>query len=333
MHWAHSKVDEIFHRIGNGNDSRDAVYLMLKSVLEYCLYDYYPSFSKKITIIINWFSKEEGDYWIRVNGPGLHITSDSLRSAVADMEKIRKYLSFLSEPGESKLTPVVVNALSSFFSISSVRNRMEAILKYEEGEEYYDLIDKKEEDGIVFHIVPDKTVFGEYSLQIEPILPIIYNLLKDNPGHSISIQQGFDGEPFVFNSEALIQADKRITNAVTHKNCDMILSDNYVALLPAAQAISICFPADGYSEEIAEQIMMVTKSIKCEGCDAISAVEIKATDAVICESSVVIGTIEDCFNLKREVIGDDAKHYGSCEYGFCTRYSNVIVSIIQPVIA
>lgn len=330
VQWAHEKAHDIFHHIGDGSDSSDAVYALLKTILEYCIHDYYPRDGKEISITINSFNSNAGDFWISVKGEGLHLTSDTLRCIVADTEKIHKYLFMLSETKDKRIPIEVVNALSSFFSISSIQDRMAAILKYEDAEEYYDLTDKNEEDGIGFRIVPDETVFGKYSLQTEPILAILYNLLKDNPGLTLTLKQGFNGKPLAFHSESLAKADARISDAVSHKIVD-IQSDDYQGLLRCAQAISIVIPTEGSSSDIADRMESVINGLGSESKDILYAVEVENRMTMVPDSSIISQSMNMYYNAKKEIIGTDSEED---KEGFTMYhvYTNVIVGVILSTI-
>lgn len=327
---AHEKVDVIFHHIGDGSDTSDAVYVLLKAMLEYCVYGYYPSINKELSIIINKSGKKGNDCRIRVNGEGLPLTCDTLRHVVADKEKIHQYLFMSPESTEKRITPTVVNTLSRSFYVRSIQNHKEANLYFEESEEHYGLTDNNEEDGIEFDIVPDKTVFGNYSIQLEQLLPILYYLLKDNPDLTISLRLGLNVKPLVFHSESLVKAEARISDAVSLKIVN-IQSDDYQELLQRAQAISIVFPTDGSSSDIADRMKSVINALGSENQDILYAVEVENKLAMAPDSSIISQAMNMNYNVKKEIIGTDAEEEKD---GFTMHhvYTNVIVSVILSTI-
>lgn len=207
VQWAHTSKKSILSICGAEDSPSMAIYTLLKTALDFCITRYWwlPDSDKDISIIVNEYGDRgnlPSDVVIQVNGPGLHLTNETLNRIIADDRYVHSFLMQLSDGtmSECDISLSVVNALCSFFFIGTMRGRLESHLKYEDANEFFNLIDTNEEDGILIKFCPDKDVFGEYRFEVDYIVPMVKKLVKNYRGLKITLQERFDGEPVVFKS-------------------------------------------------------------------------------------------------------------------------------------
>ena len=200
VNWVHSTVHKIFMEIGNGSCSTDAIYEMLKVVLNEAIEKTHArnEVGVKLSIIV------EGDgCYIKSNGISPYLTRDTLHRVIADLHTIDTYLHNLSTPEKrsEKIPLEVVNALSSYFCVSTNKNGLCSILKYQNGIEDFVLTDSFDDYGIEFRFFPDKKILGDFSFNIGQVFSIATQYVKDNHNLLISVQDGSYATPIVFKTD------------------------------------------------------------------------------------------------------------------------------------
>jgi len=162
--------------VGNGEYFDDGIYVMLKEILDNSIDENISGYGKRININIE--SKK-----IKIRDFGRGIPFDSLVDCVSKINTGAKYQEgvFLYSIGLNGVGTKVVNALSSYFEISSYRNKKIAKAVFKKGI----LISFKEEsyqdnNGTEIIFIPDKDIFKDYSLNYKHIEKRIYDFAYIN---------------------------------------------------------------------------------------------------------------------------------------------------------
>lgn len=328
--WAKEKIDDIFHHIGNGEDPSDAIYVMLKAILHYCVCGFCPSIAPKtISINLNLVGFNEGVFVIKAKGENVRLTKQKLQRIAADTEQLHHYLSSESEDVE-RFSPAVVNALSSFFSVSSFHNHICTEIKYDHEDVMFDITDSSEEDGIQFRFEPDKTIFGNYAVSLESISALLFDFIKDQPNLTVSVQCGKANSPLLFHSESLEDAEARLSNAVAYKIVDL-QTDDYLDLLSKSGAVTIEIPPHGSSSVIATRMRTILDAIckRIKNITVAYALEVECRLVMFPDQSIIAATMDEFYTIKRHIEGTDSEEYKGGFTDFLA-YTNVIVAIILP---
>lgn len=157
-------------KLGDGTASDDGIYIMLKEVMDNSIDEHTMGFGKNIDIDIN----DEG---VRVRDYGRGIPLGKLYDAVATMNTSGKYDgdAFVKSVGMNGVGLKAVNALSSSFIVSSVRDGHKKTLHFSEGLQTQPDVEEPtdEPDGTIVTFVPDRKLFHEYSYRDEFVQPML----------------------------------------------------------------------------------------------------------------------------------------------------------------
>ncbi len=169
-------------KLGDGTASDDGIYVLLKEVLDNSLDEFMMGFGKQITVnIIDDLSVETRD-------EGRGIPLEKLEDVASKMNTGAKYDSkaFKKSVGLNGVGIKAVNALSTSFIITSVRDGKMRRIKFERGNLIEDsgIIDAPEEEknGTAVKFTPDAEIFKDYRFREEHILPLIKNYTFLNTG-------------------------------------------------------------------------------------------------------------------------------------------------------
>lgn len=343
VQWAHRSKKSILSICGAEDSPSKAIYVLLKRVLDFCITRYWqPNHTDEIiTIIINEYGDDQpSDVVIQVNGPGLHLTSETLHRIIADERDVCNFLMQLSygSASECDISMSVVNALCSFFFIGTKRERLESYLKYEETNEFFNLIDTNEEDGILIKFCPDKVVFGEYRFEVEYIVPMVKTLVQNYRSLKITLQERFDGTPTVFKSDTsvplmmtLAEANDLLAKSVAHPIYD-IQVDNYSDLISGHRtAVVFKVNPEGNTETIAKRILSALESLEGNYQDAFYAYEVANVTAMVPDSSLISSIMDERYNVVKKIAGTDNQDNNPQEWSMYLTYTNVIVGVVVPV--
>jgi topoisomerase-4 subunit B len=168
-------------KLGDGTNSDDGIYVLLKEVLDNGIDEYMMGFGKQITVdVINELSVKVRDY-------GRGIPLDKLVDVSSKMNTGAKYDSkaFKKSVGLNGVGIKAVNALSSSFIIRSSRSGQSRCVTYCRGEIIEDtgiIAAPDEENGTTVEFTPDNTIFRDYRYREEFILPLLKNYTFLNTG-------------------------------------------------------------------------------------------------------------------------------------------------------
>ena len=169
-------------KLGDGSNFDDGIYVLLKEVLDNAIDDYMMGFGKQIIVNVDEKSVSVCDY-------GRGIPLGKLVDASSKMNTGGKYDSkaFKKSVGLNGVGIKAVNALSTSFVISSVRDGQKKIVRFSCGEiiEESPVIDTDEPNGTMVEFTPDDSIFRDYAYNEEFIVPLLKNYTFLNTGLAI----------------------------------------------------------------------------------------------------------------------------------------------------
>ncbi len=176
-------------KLGDGSHSDDGIYVLLKEAMDNSIDEYMMGFGKTIEVTV-----ADGKVLVRDHGRGVPL--GKVVDISSKMNTGGKYDSkaFKKSVGLNGVGIKAVNALSSFFRISSFREGEVKTVEFERGYIIKDSpITKTEEDnGTLIEFIPDDTIFKGYFYQKEYIEPLLKNYVFLNSGLIII----FNGKKF-----------------------------------------------------------------------------------------------------------------------------------------
>ncbi|HPX76513.1 MAG TPA: DNA topoisomerase IV subunit B [Bacteroidales bacterium] len=176
-------------KLGDGKSKDDGIYILLKEVIDNSIDEYAMGFGKNIDIKLE-------DYTLSVRDYGRGIPQGKLVDVVSKMNTGAKYDSsvFKKSVGLNGVGVKAVNALSSFFKVTSYREGKKKSAEFSRGIKISetDLIDTDEPNGTLVVFTPDAEIFEKYNYIQEFIETMLRNYTYLNTGLIIN----FNGERF-----------------------------------------------------------------------------------------------------------------------------------------
>lgn len=177
-------------KLGDGTQPDDGIYILIKEVLDNSLDEYMMGYGKSIDITVNGFEVTVRDF-------GRGIPLGKLEEVASKMNTGAKYDSkaFKKSVGLNGVGIKAVNALSSSFVVSSIREGEKRTIRFEAGYKVGDetLTGLNEKNGTKVTFTADATVFGEYKFNYEYIESMLRNYTYLNAGLVLK----FNGVPYV----------------------------------------------------------------------------------------------------------------------------------------
>src|SRR5690606_30628793 len=174
----------------DGSSTDDGIYVLLKEVVDNCIDEYTMGFGKQVDITI-----ADGVVEIRDYGRGIPL--GKLVDVVSKINTGAKYDSkaFQKSVGLNGVGTKAVNALSSYFKVSSFREGKVKVAEFEKGQLIKEHKEEKstEANGTLVHFKPDETVFKNYHYIQDYVINQIWNYCYLNAGLSIYL----NGKRFV----------------------------------------------------------------------------------------------------------------------------------------
>jgi topoisomerase IV subunit B len=171
-------------KLGDGSSMDDGIYILVKEIIDNSIDEFAMKVGNKIDIEIS----KEGTVTIRDYGRGIPL--GSVVDVVSKMNTGGKYDSkaFQKSVGLNGVGTKAVNALSSYFKVTSVRDGK---LKYAEFEKGVLLKESKEEktsleNGTEVMFTPDNTIFKHYHFIFDYIDNQVWNYCYLNAGLTIT---------------------------------------------------------------------------------------------------------------------------------------------------
>ena len=176
-------------KLGDGSASDDGIYILLKEIIDNSVDEFVMGAGKTIEITLK-------DNIIKVRDYGRGIPLGKVVDVVSRMNTGGKYdtRAFKKSVGLNGVGTKAVNALSSSFSVESVRDGKSKIVSFELGEiiDSPPIEESTKRKGTVIIFQPDSSIFKNYKFRNEYIVKMIKYYVYLNPGLSII----FNGEKF-----------------------------------------------------------------------------------------------------------------------------------------
>ncbi|MBQ5818546.1 MAG: ATP-binding protein, partial [Bacteroides sp.] len=166
-------------RLGDGQQSDDGIYVLLKEVMDNSIDEFKMGAGKKIEVTI------EENLRVTVRDYGRGIPQGKLIEAVSKLNTGGKYDSkaFKKSVGLNGVGIKAVNALSSRFEVASYRDGKVRRATFERGQLQSDeTLDTKEENGTYIFFEPDNMLFLNYSFQPQFVETLLRNYTYLNTG-------------------------------------------------------------------------------------------------------------------------------------------------------
>ena len=166
-------------RLGDGQQSDDGIYVLLKEVMDNSIDEFKMGAGKKIEVTI------EDDLRVSIRDYGRGIPQGKLVEAVSKLNTGGKYDSkaFKKSVGLNGVGLKAVNALSSRFEVASFRDGKVRRATFEKGQLISDVTeDSAEENGTAIFFEPDETLFVNYKFQNQFVETLLRNYTYLNTG-------------------------------------------------------------------------------------------------------------------------------------------------------
>ena len=166
-------------RLGDGQQSDDGIYVLLKEVMDNSIDEFKMGAGKKIEVTI------EDDLRVSIRDYGRGIPQGKLVEAVSKLNTGGKYDSkaFKKSVGLNGVGLKAVNALSSRFEVASYRDGKMRRVTFEKGQLLSDVSeDSTEENGTAIFFEPDETLFVNYKFQNQFVETLLRNYTYLNTG-------------------------------------------------------------------------------------------------------------------------------------------------------
>ncbi|MDR0511106.1 MAG: type IIA DNA topoisomerase subunit B [Rikenellaceae bacterium] len=177
-------------KLGDGTSYDDGIYILIKEALDNSIDEYMMGFGKAIDLTI-----EDGAVTVRDYGRGIPL--GKLADVASKMNTGAKYDSkaFKKSVGLNGVGIKAVNALSSSFTIRSVREGEARSVSFAEGIMTSELSESglKEKNGTTVSFCADRTLFGEYRYNFDYVEAMVRNYTYLNAGLTIN----FNGVPYI----------------------------------------------------------------------------------------------------------------------------------------
>ncbi len=191
-------------KLGDGSSPDDGIYILIKEVVDNCIDEHMMGFGKQIEIKVSEHSVTIRDY-------GRGVPLGKVVDVVSKINTGAKYDSkaFQKSVGLNGVGTKAVNALSSYFKISSVREGRMKTAEFERGILVKDHKenDTRDNNGTIVTFTPDDTVFKNYHFIPDFLENQIWNYCFLNAGLTIQ----FNGQKYI-SKNGLLDLLQRKTN-------------------------------------------------------------------------------------------------------------------------
>ena len=176
-------------KLGDGAAADDGIYILVKETIDNCIDEFVMGNGKKVDVKI-----KDGKVSVRDYGRGIPL--GKVIDVVSKMNTGGKYDSkaFKKSVGLNGVGTKAVNALSSYFSVYSVREGDKKRADFNQGELIQDYpIEKTDElNGTYVEFIPDEQIFKKHAFKTVYLDKMMWNYCYLNRG----ISMYFNGEKF-----------------------------------------------------------------------------------------------------------------------------------------
>lgn len=204
-------------KLGDGASHDDGIYVLIKEIIDNSIDEFVMGNGKRIDIEIT-------DRQVMIRDYGRGIPLGMVNACVSKMNTGAKYDSkvFKKTVGLNGVGSKAVNALSSSFSVQSVREGKSKLSIFERGKIVTDgkVESSKEKDGTIVTFIPDTDLFGNYHFISDYIEKMLWNYAYLNNGLILN----FNGEKIIAKNglhDLLVnQIDGKICYPIIHLKHD-----------------------------------------------------------------------------------------------------------------
>lgn len=221
-------------KLGDGSSMDDGIYILVKEVVDNCIDEYTMGFGKQVEVSI-----QDGHVQIRDYGRGIPL--GKVVDVVSKINTGAKYDSkaFQKSVGLNGVGTKAVNALSSYFKVTSVRDGKAKTAEFEKGillKEHKEVA-TTEPNGTSVIFTPDETVFKNYHFINDYVINQIWNYCYLNAGLAL-----------YFNNKKYISKNGLLDLLTNKTNAEEI---RYPIIHLKAEDIEVAITHTGdYGEEI-----------------------------------------------------------------------------------
>lgn len=191
-------------KLGDGSSQDDGIYILIKEVVDNSIDEHMMGFGKQIDIKVTEHSVTVRDY-------GRGVPLGKVVDVVSKINTGAKYDSkaFQKSVGLNGVGTKAVNALSSYFKISSMRDGRVKVAEFERGvlTKEHKEAETKDTNGTLVTFTPDDTVFKNYHFIPDFLENQIWNYCFLNAGLTIH----FNGQKYL-SKNGLLDLLQRKTN-------------------------------------------------------------------------------------------------------------------------
>ncbi len=168
-------------KLGDGSSHDDGIYVLIKEVIDNSIDEFTSGYGKRINVKIDF-----GERRVSIRDFGRGIPLGKIVEAVSKLNTGAKYDSkvFQKSVGLNGVGTKAVNALSSYFKVTAVRDGQCRTAEFSEGRLTSDsgIVPSSEENGTLVEFVPDNKLFGNYHFVNEYVERRIWNYAYLNKG-------------------------------------------------------------------------------------------------------------------------------------------------------
>ncbi len=169
-------------KLGDGSSQDDGIYVLIKEVIDNSIDEFVMGNGRTIEVAIK-------DQKVTIRDYGRGMPLGKVIDCVSKINTGAKYDSkvFKKAVGLNGVGSKAVNALSSFFSVQSIREGRTKIVEFERGEIINDYPEEPcaLRSGTLISFVPDEELFGHYHFIAEYIEQMLWNYVFLNNGLTI----------------------------------------------------------------------------------------------------------------------------------------------------
>lgn len=211
-------------KLGDGSQADDGIYVLIKEVIDNSVDEYVMGHGKAINISLS------GTGEIEVRDFGRGIPLGKLLEAASVLNTGAKYDSkaFKKSVGLNGVGIKAVNALSSYFCVSAVREGERRTIEFSAGEVLTDVCESgvKDKNGTTVRFTADADLFGDYTYRVEYIEAMLRNYTYLNTG----LTMRFNGEAFVSKNGLLDLLNENIGEDALYEPIHLSGEDIEVAM-------------------------------------------------------------------------------------------------------
>lgn len=169
-------------KLGDGTSADDGIYVLLKEVLDNCIDEYVMGYGKTVEVSIR-------DNSVKVRDYGRGIPLGKVVDVVSKINTGGKYDSraFKKSVGLNGVGAKAVNALSTEFTVQSVRDGQSKTAQFSRGELLEDgaLEESTKRRGTKITFVPDPEIFPNFQYKLQHVEKLLWNYCYLNTGLTI----------------------------------------------------------------------------------------------------------------------------------------------------